>query len=220
MEYLRDEDAAAYSARSRELAFVANALVAACSIEARPFTPQEASDAAVCTCNLGLEHWPGRWPRPCWPGAEAVSEPAIPVGFLRTNDLVTAFEIGWTVLYEDVSLFVAETLVGVLGDLACSDAETQLGLHVLRRRLAEQYRAGTPWLARDALDVLATLDVAAWAALLGLLGECPVAPAVLGAILEGRKGAVSATNFDFIATRGHLAQVRDFAARLPGILAP
>jgi len=29
-----------------------------CSVQSRPFTPQEASDAAAGICNLGLEHWP------------------------------------------------------------------------------------------------------------------------------------------------------------------
>jgi hypothetical protein len=32
--------------------------MAGCSIQARPFTAQEASDAAVAVCNLGLKNWP------------------------------------------------------------------------------------------------------------------------------------------------------------------
>src|SRR5204863_195717 len=46
MEYVRENDDTAYHTRSRELAFLANALVAGCSIQSRSFTPQEASDAA------------------------------------------------------------------------------------------------------------------------------------------------------------------------------
>ena len=56
-----DRDHAAYSMRSQELAYLANTIVAGCSIQARPFTAQEASDAAVAVCNLGLENWPPHW---------------------------------------------------------------------------------------------------------------------------------------------------------------
>ena len=55
-------DETAYFTRSRELAFLANTLLAGCSVQSRPFTPQEASDAAAGICNLGLEYWPARWP--------------------------------------------------------------------------------------------------------------------------------------------------------------
>ena len=62
MEHVRDTDDNAYFTRSREMAFLANTLMAGCSVQSRPFTAQEASDAAVGICNLGLEHWPARWP--------------------------------------------------------------------------------------------------------------------------------------------------------------
>ena len=55
MEFVLHHDETAYLARSRELAFLANTLLAGCSVQSRPFTPQEASDAAACICNLGLE---------------------------------------------------------------------------------------------------------------------------------------------------------------------
>ena len=51
-------DETAYFTRSRELAFLANTLLAGCSVQSRPFTPQEASDAAASICNLGLETGP------------------------------------------------------------------------------------------------------------------------------------------------------------------
>ena len=81
-----------------------------------------------------------------------------------------------------------------------------------------QRDAGTPWRARDALDVIAMLDMPAWASLLGLLDECPVLPAALTATLEGRTGAVSATAFEFISTTGQIGEVRAFMARLPDLL--
>jgi hypothetical protein len=56
MQFVLDHDQAAYSTRNQELAYLANTLMAGCSIQGRPFTAQEASDAAVAVCNLGLEN--------------------------------------------------------------------------------------------------------------------------------------------------------------------
>ncbi len=184
------------------MAFLANTLMAGCSVQARPFTAQEASDAAVGVCNLGLEHWPE----------------TLPDTFLVDHDLVTAFEAGWAVLHQDVSLFVTDHLIGTLTDLQSVDAGIQRGLYVLRRELIRQRDAGTPWRARQALDVIAMLDAPAWASLLGLLDECPVLPAALRAILEGHTGAVSATAFEFIATAGQIRDVRAFVDKLPEVL--
>jgi hypothetical protein len=216
MEYVRDTDDTAHFNRSRELAFLANTLVAGCSIQSRSLTPQEASDAAVGISNLGLEHWPARWP-----GAEtrdAVSTvdlgATMPDAFLVTHDLVTAFEVGWAVLHEDVSMFVADDLIGTLTDLRCIDASIQDELHDLRRALVRERDAGTPWRARKALDVIAMLDMPVWASLLGLLDECPVLPAALTATLEGQVGAVSATAFEFISTTAQIVEVRAFMGTL------
>src|SRR5258708_6136305 len=202
--------------RSREMAFLANILMAGCTVQSRPFTAQEASDAIVGICNLGLEHWPVRWPDSETRGAASTADfvATVPDAFLVDHDLVMAFELGWTVLHEDVSMFVAEQLIATLTDLRCVDAEIQDGLDALRRELVQQRDAGAPWRARDALDVLAMLDMPSWASLLGLLDECPVLPAALTAILEGRIGAVSATAFEFIATTGQIGDVRAFMERL------
>ncbi len=73
-------------------------------------------------------------------------------------------------------MFVAEHLIVTLTDLRCVDAEIHDGLDAPRRQLVRQRDAGTPWRARNALDVLAILDMPAWASLLGLLDECPCCP--------------------------------------------
>ena len=125
MAYLRDTDDTAYFRRSRELAFLANTLMAGCSVQARSFTAQEASDAAVAICNLGLEHWPARWPDAGTRDRRRPNATTLPETFLVHHDLVTAFEAGWAVLHEDVSMFVAEHLIVTLRDLRCVDAEIQ-----------------------------------------------------------------------------------------------
>jgi hypothetical protein len=193
MAYLRHSDETALLARSRELAFVANTLLAGCSVQSRPFTPQEASDAAAAICNLGLEHSPA-------------------------HDLVTAFAVGWSVLHHEVSLFAADQLIAMLIPLDSGDPDIRRGLAALRRTLVKQRDAGTPWRARDAAEILAMLDMTAWIGVLGLLDECPVLPAALTAVLEGRTTTVSPTAFDFISTAGQIGDVRLFMRKLPGVL--
>jgi hypothetical protein len=223
MEFALHHDETAYLTRSRELAFLANTLLAGSSVQSRPFTPREASDAAACICNLGLECWPARWPGATSQGASSPREldtAMPPNAFLVDHDLVTAFEVGWSVLYQDVSLFVADQLVSTLADLHCVDADTRRGLQALRRKLEKQREAGTPWLARDAAEVLAMLDMTAWISVLGLLDECPILTAALTAVLERRTTFVSQTAFEFISTTAQIGDIRLFMRTLPGVLSP
>src|SRR5216117_2990633 len=221
VEFVLHHDETAYLTRSRELAFLANTLLAGSSVQSRPFTPREASDAAASICNLGLEFWPARWPGATSQGAaspRALDSAMPPNAFLVDNDLVTAFEVGWSVLYRDVSLFVADQLMSTVADLQCVDADTRRGLRALRRTLVKQREAGTPWLARDAADVLAMLDMTAWISVLGLLDECPILPAALTAILERRTTSVSPTAFEFISTTAQIGDICLFMRTLPGLL--
>ncbi len=220
MAYLHDADHTGYLRRNRELAFLANTLMAGCSVQSRAFTAEEASDAAIGICNLGLEQWPARWPEA---GTHATPSSrdfraALPDTFLVDHDLVMAFEVGWAALHEDVSMFVAEHLIATLADLRSVDAGIQRGLHVLRHELVKQRDAGTPWRARNALDVLAMLDTPAWIGVLGLLDECPVLPVTVTAILERRTTAVSATAFEFISTGRQIRDVHAFMAKLFDVL--
>ena len=222
MKFVLHHHETAYLARTREFAFLANTMAAGSSVQSRPFTPQEASEAAACICNLGLECWPARWPGATPRGASPSREPDAampPDAFLVDHELVTAFQVGWSVLYQDVSLFVADQLLSTLADLHCADADTRLGLRALRRKLAAQRKAGTPWLARDAAEVLAVLDMTAWVSVLGLLDECPILPAALTAVLERRTTSVSPTAFEFISTTAQIGDIRLFMRTLPSLLA-
>jgi hypothetical protein len=201
MDFVLQHDESAFLARSRELAFLANTLLAGCSVQSRPFTAREASDAAACICNLGLE-----------------SRPDTPDAFLVDHDLLREFEAGWSVLHQDVSLFVAISLEALLADIHHVDAGARVGLRGLQRELAKQIEAGTPWLARDAAGVLASLDQTAWISVLGLLDECPILPATLTAILERRTTPVSPIAFAFISSTVQLADVRLFMRTLPALL--
>jgi hypothetical protein len=195
MRLVESNDQTVYFSRTAELAFLANTIAAGCAIQGRPFTPKEASEAAGSVCNLGLENWPSRWQD----------------GF----DLVTAFQVGWAVLYKDVCLHAAERLLLVIAELQTREHEVRAGLHTLRFELARHWRAGAPWRARDAMDVLLLMDQPAWAALLALIDEFPVLHA--GVHASGRSGKMSVDPgaFQFIAGNRQIAEVGDFLERLP-----
>ncbi len=202
MDHLREHHPGLCLSRGRELAFLANSLVGGCSLQSRSFTPREASEAVVATCSLGLL----RLPTP--PG----------VDFLVGHDLIATFEDGWAALHREVSLFVGERLLAILRGVRVGHSDTLAGLHALRQSLETHLAAGTPWLADEALDVLATLDTPAWYGLLGLLSECPVIPAVVTAIVERRTGRIDPKAFAFVATTADVDTVRAFMARLPRLL--
>ncbi len=201
---LQPLDAALYARRTEELGYLANVLVAGCSFQSRRFRPVEAADAVLAACNLGLE----RWPR--------VGGRDLPSAFLASQDLVTVFRLGFHLLHAEVSLEVARGLVAVLADLKVSDATIQRDLVELRYRLSSQLKAGTPWRERDNLDVIAVLDLPAWAVLTGLLDECPVLPKRWAR--RERQLRVS-SEFEFISENGQVERVLEFVRSLPTRLA-
>jgi hypothetical protein len=184
----RDADARARS--TEELAYLANVLIAGCSLDGRRFRAVEAADAVLAACNLGLQK----------KNADA-------------SDLVGVFRAGWNILYEEVSLFVAEQFITVLDALPFSDLELRADARRLARALRKQVDLGSPWQARESLDVVLRIDPQAWAMLRGLLDECPV----LTKPTKGRALRMS-SEFDFISETRQLARVREFALSLPEAL--
>lgn len=219
LQFAGDTDQAAYAMRSQELAYLANTILAGCSIQARPFTPQEASDAALAVCNLGLEHWPPQWlPADARRGRSAAAGGVLPENFLAGQDLVSVFQVGWAVLHENVCMFAAGRLVEILTHLQCDDRELQAGLDELRKEMAKHWRAGAPWHAREALDVLTILDMPAWATILGLIDECPVIHAGMGVSQGSRTLAVDASAFEFISESSQIDSIREWMESMPEIL--
>ena len=180
-----------------ELAFLANVLMAGCAIQDRPFTPKEAHDAVLATCNLGLEAWPPDW-----------SEP----------DLVTAFQIGWGVLHRDIGRYGAAVLAEVLTAVTCDDADIQRSMKTLRRELLRHLRGGEPWRARPALDAILMLDASAWAVLRSLLDECPTLHATL-VPSEATRLRVDPASFTFVARTADVVAVRAYLETLAAVLA-
>jgi hypothetical protein len=200
--FTQEHDPEAYATRSAELAYLANVIAAGATIQSRSVTAEEASNATLAVCNLALEHWPEE----------------VPEDFLAHHDLVGVFQVGWTVLHEDVCLYAADALISVLTSLRCDVADIQSAIEILRVRLIKYWRAGSPWEARDALDVIAMLDAPAWAALVGLIDQFPTLHAAVGASLSGATRQIPASAFEFISEKSQLHQVREFMQRLPRFL--
>ncbi len=206
MQFVLDRDPEVYLTRSEELAYLANTLIAGCSIQARSFTAQEASDAAVAVCNLGMENWPPHW--------LPVNVTALPGDFLVEHDLISVFQVGWAILYRNISLYAAEQLMGVLTLMQCADREIQAGLDTLHIEMAKYWQAGTPWRAQEALDIIALLDQQAWAVLVALIDECPVLHASLAVPKGSRPFATRVSDFEFISENSQIMLVREFMQSL------
>jgi hypothetical protein len=197
-----ERDAGAYARRSGELGYLANTLVAGCALQGRPFTPQEATDAVLAVCNLGLENWPVTH-------ADDV---------LVAEDLVGIFQVGWRTLHEKVGMPAARRLVEVLSRLRPRDRDLQIGLHQLRVDLERYVDAGTPWHARRRLEMIASLDLLAWAGLVGLIDECPVIHAAVRAASGPKPLSVRPADFDFVSGNADVACAEAFLAALPETL--
>jgi hypothetical protein len=200
MQVVLERDPAAYGERNFELAYLANVLLTGCSIQARPFTAKEAADASVAICNLGLEQL------------------AAAPDYLVAHDLIGTFQIGWAALHQHACVSTANAFVDILAEVRVPDEELQSALNLLRVRLTREIQQGTPWRAADALDVLTSIDLPAWAALTGLIAECPVIHGGLMASIDRGVHSVDPDAFDFISDPDQLQLVRAFIKALPVIL--
>jgi hypothetical protein len=208
LDSVQDRDTDAYAMRNVELAYLSNVIAAGATIQSRAVRAEEASEAAMAICNLGLENWPARW----------TAAEALPEALLVHHDLVTVFQVGWAVLHEDVCMYAADQLVAVLRPMHCVDPDLQDAIETLRTTLMRHARTGTPWEARDALEVIAVFDAPACAALLGLIDQLPTMHAALTATLVGSTRQIDATRYEFISDHAQIEQVRDFMQMLPGRL--
>ncbi len=194
-------DAAAFAARLRELSFLANVLGAGCTVQGRGLTPAEAADAAASTCHLAL-----------------TARRSVPDRLLVEHDLLALFGEGWTLVRERACASAARHLLTVVRRIEYHEPETHKALVELRRSLTHHLRARTPWRAAPFLDVVAVLNTPAWAALAGLIAECPVLHGAVSAIVERQRTAIDATAFAFFSETAQLDVVDAFLDRLAEVL--
>lgn len=196
LEAARERDPSAYLVHMEAFAFLSNVLMAGGVVQGRAFTAREAADAAAAVCNLGLEY----------AADEDLSAP---------NDVVACFERGWAALHRDVVMLAAERVLDALARLRTRDRSLQVSLHALQAQLSRQWRSGMPWLAQDALEALALLDLPTWAALRALIDECPVMLTNVRRSSESRLHAIDPVVFEFVSERRHVASIRAFLESLP-----
>jgi hypothetical protein len=219
LQFVYDADPLMHATRSAELAFLANTLMVGSSLQSRTFDAAEASSAVAATCRLGLENWPAHWlplnsPRQSHPATGR----SVPVDFLLHHDLIDVFQVGWTVLHENVGMRAAERLIAALSGLEWHDPVTRSDIATLVAKLTNAWRAGAPWRIGEALEAIATLDLPAWIALIGLLDECPVMHAAVVASLDGGTHSIDTSDFTFIATNDDIAVIDRFLELLPARL--
>jgi hypothetical protein len=167
---LRERDPAVYAERMQQLAYLANVLLAGCSVEGRRFRAVEAAEAVVATCNLGLDHVLQTEPKQR--RRMELTERA--VGVLATEGAVKLFRIGWRLLHE-LSMQLARATLAALRRSELSQAKR---LVVATTALTSAVAAGKPWLARGKLDVLTEIiDAGAVETVRAALDEHPWAPA-------------------------------------------
>jgi hypothetical protein len=216
LQWAHDRDPQVHAIRNAELAYLANVIMAGLTIQARAITADEASNAAMAVCNLGLENWPAHWLGAPRRASDAGLE--LPEDFLAAHDLVTVFRVGWTILYENVCMYAADTLIGTLTSFRGADDYVEAAIDDLRVTLIKHWRAGSPWQARDVLDVIAILDMPAWAALLGLIDQLPTLHAAVDAVVTGSTRQIDPSGFQFISENTDVGKARDFMQRLPALL--
>jgi hypothetical protein len=84
--------------------------------------------------------------------------------------------------------------------------------------LTKYWRAGTPWEARDAIEVIAVLDLPSWTALLALIDQLPTLHAAVDALLTQSMRQIDVSSFEFISENAQIQHVREFMQLLPGLL--
>ncbi len=214
MQRVLDMGGDQFERRHLELSFLANVVAVGCPVHQRSLTPAEATEAATAVCNLGLEAWPRAWSPD---GHEGDVHP--PLDVLHQSSLIAAFQVGWRTLYDTIGLCTAERLLGVLTAFSAGDHPLKADVLELRWRLTRCLKEGEPWRAADELDVLAAMDMPAWATLIGLIAEFPVMHPVL-TIEPGRRIlSVDPRAFTYFSEPRHLLLAHRFLDSLAEQLA-
>jgi hypothetical protein len=108
---------AAQAQRVEELAFLVNVLVAGCPLRGERFTTSEAAEAALATCNLGLE---------ALLGAEATPERG--AARLANEALDRSFRAGWRLLHRHLGAPARRRkLAGAIGAALADDCPHLVG---------------------------------------------------------------------------------------------
>lgn len=183
MRRLAEEDGARFTARAEEIAYLANVLVAGCTIDGRRLKDNEAAEAVIAACSLGLD-----LARDGGGLDEAVAA-------LGEHSADALFRRAWSLVATDLVGPAAELTARLLDTAARDEGiAARAAAQGLRRAAA----VDSPWKALAAVDILlGHVEDDLVAALRGLLDECPS--------LVGR---LSRSGVRFVATIADLERAR------------
>lgn len=203
---VKTRDAEIYGKRLMELSYLVNVLISGCSYNGGAFRPFEAVEAAICTCNLGLEQLLGER------SARKKPSPDELVSVIIEHDAVKIFMAGWNILHHRVSLFAADAIRKALTKLAAdqSDAQTAREIERVALGLGADADAGKPWRSRGKLDrIEGVLGAETTSTFRALLDEYPTLPHGVG---EGSR-TTAGRPLRFISTGAQVLAIQTLLKR-------
>jgi hypothetical protein len=164
MRQLAESASPAFEDRSEELAYLANVLVAGCSIEQRKMRPIEALRAALATCSLGLSLM--------MQGAKHRAQTAAQV--LAATPADGLFRLAWQKLNDEVIDRAAGVCIAKMQKVASESKEDRAVFIKNAAELRKSRAAGAPWKALELVDtMLGALEAPEVDALGALMDACP-----------------------------------------------
>lgn len=172
---LQEHNAVLHTQRMSEFGYLANVLLAGCSVMGRSFRPFEAAEAAVAVCTLGLEHLLDAAPGKALPTDEPLARAAQELARTSADKL---FRIGWRLLHGEVSLPAGRTLDRVLArKIPQVDTALATQLTHFARAVQQAVVAGKPWTVRGKLESLEpAVDAPTLLVFASFLSEMPAMP--------------------------------------------
>ena len=151
MNRLNEAEPELYFQRLNELSYLSNTLISGCGFKGRSFKPKEAIEAAMSVCNLGGEYMIRKSG-----GAGGKLTDEHWTGRLRETDMVRLFKAGYKILFDDVVMFTAGTLLEAVDRQRTGKRDKREAVEF--RQPAEMLRAaiaaGNPWEFMEQLDYL------------------------------------------------------------------
>ena len=201
MGHIRRTGGGFYEQLMLEFSYLSNTLVSGCAFNGTTFSPKQAAEAAFSVCNLGCEVLMktdlSRKDR------QPVKTMAI---LLEERGLVKLFQVGWKILYDNVAVYAAKSLLAFLKTLKAKqmDLEQMHDVRQMIRLLQNCLTSGRPWDFDDHMDDLMVFVAGETvSAVSGLIQEYPTLSEV---ICELGCHRVS----PFISSRAHIRTIRQY----------
>ena len=171
MRCIYQTDTELCSQRLMELSYLSNTLISGCVFQGRAFQPKEAAEAALSVCNLGSEYLLKTGTAP---GKKQPTDPL--AALVKEHRLVTLFQVGWKMLFDDVVLHTAKAVLEFIHHLneTVRPAEQTDEMSRMGNLLRFYILSGRPWEFNDHVDYLQVfIDGETTMTIAGLLQQYP-----------------------------------------------